>query len=144
MEKLMVPKNIQHQDDLKTICNNLNFCKENNDLISLNKSVSQPIWDILSGGGKRWRPALCYILLEAFGKEYKKYLDFGVVCEIIHNGSLIIDDIQDNSTTRRNKQSVHVVHGVDISINAGNLMYFAPMNSLIKKIRSEKGILTSE
>ncbi|MDC7223667.1 MAG: polyprenyl synthetase family protein, partial [Spirochaetales bacterium] len=44
--------------------------------------------------------------------------------ELPHNGSLIIDDIEDNSVERRGKPAVHLLYGTDISINAGNLMYF--------------------
>jgi geranylgeranyl pyrophosphate synthase len=52
----------------------------------------------------------------------------------------IIDDIEDNSTVRRNKECVHLLYGVDISVNAGNLVYFAPMMRLFRsgKYKSEQ------
>jgi geranylgeranyl pyrophosphate synthase len=38
-----------------------------------------------------------------------------------------VDDIEDNSTVRRNRECVHLLYGLDVSINAGNFMYYAPM-----------------
>ena len=46
--------------------------------------------------------------------------------EIIHNGTLIIDDIEDNSELRRGKPCTHNIFGIDIAINAGNFMYYLP------------------
>ena len=69
-------------------------------------------------------------------------LDICSFCEITHNGSLIIDDIEDNryiifnkiffSEIRRNKKCVHILYGEDVSINAGNFIYFAPFLKLMK------------
>jgi geranylgeranyl pyrophosphate synthase len=36
------------------------------------------------------------------------------------------------SLVRRNKACVHLLFGVDISVNAGNMMYFAPLHALLK------------
>ena len=38
----------------------------------------------------------------------------------------------DFSEVRRNKPCVHLLYGVDISVNAGNMMYFAPLHTLLK------------
>lgn len=43
-----------------------------------------------------------------------------------------MDDIEDSSTVRRDKACVHLLYGVDISVNAGNFMYFAPFHYLLK------------
>ena len=48
------------------------------------------------------------------------------IVEIVHNGTLIIDDIEDNSERRRGKPSIHKLFGIDMSINTANLMYFLP------------------
>jgi len=52
----------------------------------------------------------------------------GGLIEIIHNGSLVCDDIEDDSETRRDKPCLHLIYGVDVSLNAGCLMYFRPLN----------------
>lgn len=44
--------------------------------------------------------------------------------EAIHAGSLIVDDIQDRTQVRRGAPAFHRAHGVDVAINAGNLLYF--------------------
>ena len=50
--------------------------------------------------------------------------------EIVHNGSLIIDDLEDSSLMRRGDKCIHIKYGVDYSVNTGTLMYYAPMNKL--------------
>jgi octaprenyl-diphosphate synthase len=44
--------------------------------------------------------------------------------ELSHNASLIHDDIEDNSDTRRGKAAVHVLYGTDTAINGGSFLYF--------------------
>jgi geranylgeranyl pyrophosphate synthase len=80
------------------------------------------------------------LLAEVFGYHRQYVYDIAALCEIVHNGTLIIDDIEDNSTVRRNKECVHLLYGVDISVNAGNLVYFAPMMRLFRsgKYKSEQ------
>ena len=50
--------------------------------------------------------------------------------EFIHNGTLIVDDIEDDSSFRRNEPALHLDYGVDYAINTGNLMYISGMNYL--------------
>lgn len=99
---------------------------------ALNKSLAEPIWDLLNRGGKRWRPALTLLICEALGGDLEKCLDFVIIPEVIHNGTLIIDDIEDRSELRRGKPCIHKIFGEDIAINAGNMMYFIPMIILLK------------
>ncbi len=60
-----------------------------------------------------------------------KYI--AALCEMIHNASLIMDDIEDNSKVRREKPCVHLIYGIDVSTNAGNFMYFLPMHFFLKR-----------
>jgi geranylgeranyl diphosphate synthase type 3/geranylgeranyl diphosphate synthase type I len=50
-----------------------------------------------------------------------------VVAELSHLGSLIIDDIEDQSPLRRGEASIHLRYGTDLAINAGNTLYFLPL-----------------
>ena len=59
------------------------------------------------------------------------------VAELIHAGSLIVDDIQDGSTIRRGAPALHIRYGVPVALNAGNWLYFWPF-VLIKKARLSK------
>ena len=99
---------------------------------SATKALSEPIWDLLDRGGKRWRPALFLLTMEALGKNPKEYIDFAAGLEIMHNGSLLVDDVEDSSELRRGKPCVHKKFGVDAAINAGNAMYFLPFLAFFK------------
>ncbi len=97
-----------------------------------NKAVAEPIWEFLGRGGKRWRPVLFLLVMEALGGDLEKCMDFVVMPEVIHNGTLIYDDIEDNSDERRGKPCTYKIFGTDIAINAGHEMYYLPLLSLIK------------
>ncbi len=97
-----------------------------------NKAVAEPIWDFLDRGGKRWRPVLFLLVAEALGGDPKKFMDFVVLPEVVHNGTLMHDDIEDSSEERRGKPCTYRIFGVDIAINAGHEMYYLPLLPLIK------------
>jgi geranylgeranyl pyrophosphate synthase len=64
--------------------------------------------------------------LEDFEANKDIYFSCGMT-ELIHNGSLMVDDIQDASEQRRGEPCTYKKFGTDIAINAGNFMYFSPM-----------------
>ena len=101
-------------------------------LETLNKAVTEPIWEFLDRGGKRWRPFLFLLVCEALGKNPEDFMEFAIIPEVIHNGTLIIDDIEDSSDYRRGKPCTYKIYGLDIAINAGNAMYYLPLLPLIK------------
>ena len=101
-------------------------------LQALNKAIAEPVWEFLDRGGKRWRPTLFILVCEALGKDPKEYLDFAIIPEVIHNGLIMIDDIEDSSESRRGKPCTHKLFGLDIAINAGNEMFYLPLLTLIK------------
>ena len=80
--------------------------------------------DLLQRGGKRWRPLVMVLCYEAMGGQGDDIYKLAPLVELPHNGSLIVDDIEDKSEERRGASAVHLIYGDDISINAGNLMYF--------------------
>ena len=99
----------------------------------LDKAIAEPIWDFLDRGGKRWRPSLFLLIIEALGKNMEDYLDFAIIPELVHNGTIMIDDIEDASEYRRGRPCTYKIYGLDIAINAGNAMYYLPLMSLIKE-----------
>lgn len=108
---------------------------------ALNKAISEPVWEFLDRGGKRWRPSLFLLILEALGKNSEDFVDFAIIPEVIHNGTIMIDDIEDASELRRGKPCTYKIYGVDIAVNAGNAMYYLPLLPLIEnkeKISTEK------
>ena len=106
----------------------------------LNKAIAEPIWDMLDRGGKRWRPALFLLICEALGKDSDYCLDFSIIPEVIHNGTLVIDDIEDSSKMRRGKPCTYKIFQMDIAVNAGNAMYYLPLLPLM----AQKAKLTPE
>lgn len=61
MEK-MIPRKFSTEEDIKNITTNLYYTQSHNHLNSLTKSLSEPIWDLLDRGGKRWRPLLSILV----------------------------------------------------------------------------------
>ncbi|UCD03287.1 MAG: polyprenyl synthetase family protein [Candidatus Aenigmatarchaeota archaeon] len=99
---------------------------------TIQEALSKPIWEFLTRGGKRWRPALFLLFNEALGGDAAKVKDFTATLELLHEGSIMIDDIEDSSDLRRGKPCTHKIFGEDIAINAGNFMYFLAFFPLIK------------
>jgi octaprenyl-diphosphate synthase len=91
--------------------------------------VSAPGRDLLSRGGKRWRPLLLTLVCESLGGG-DAALPLVPLVELCHNASLIHDDIEDNSDERRGKPAVHLIHGVDAAINSGCFLYFLPLSCI--------------
>ncbi|MDP3064908.1 MAG: polyprenyl synthetase family protein [Chloroflexota bacterium] len=73
-----------------------------------------------SAGGKRLRPVLCLLTCEALGADRRKALPATAALELVHNFSLIHDDIQDGSPERHHRPSVWWVWGPAQAINAGD------------------------
>ncbi|MEM2394247.1 MAG: polyprenyl synthetase family protein, partial [Candidatus Bathyarchaeia archaeon] len=68
---------------------------------AINKAIAEPLWEFLDRGGKRWRPALFLLICEALGKKPEDYIEYAIIPEVIHNGTLMIDDVEDASEFRR-------------------------------------------
>ena len=99
---------------------------------ALNKAVADPIWEFLDRGGKRWRPALFLLICEALGKQSARFIDFAIIPEVVHNGTLMVDDLEDSSEWRRGKPCTYKLFGLDIAVNAGNAMYYLPLLPLLE------------
>ncbi|MBI2571666.1 MAG: polyprenyl synthetase family protein [Candidatus Schekmanbacteria bacterium] len=97
------------------------------DLEAVRRTVAEPIWEFLDRGGKRWRPMLMVLACAAAGGRPDWARGFLLVPEMLHNGTLMVDDVEDGSQQRRGQPAAHVLHGMDVALNAANLMYFLPM-----------------
>ncbi len=73
--------------------------------------------------GKRIRPLLCLLACEAAGGDWHSALPAAAAVELVHNFSLIHDDIEDNSTTRRGRPTVWALWGLAQGINVGDAMF---------------------
>ena len=112
--------------------------------VELNRRLSTPspapyldelIADYPARGGKMLRPAICIANAGAFGGQPNAAAGCAAAIEILHNGLLIHDDIQDGSELRRGRPTLHEVHGVPLAINAGDAMMFTALRSLVEALR---------
>ncbi|MEA1992886.1 MAG: polyprenyl synthetase family protein [Euryarchaeota archaeon] len=101
------------------------------DTDAVNGAVAEPVWDFLDRGGKRWRPALFLLLTEALEGNTERVKRFTALIELVHNGTIIVDDIEDDSSLRRGKECLHKIYGEDIAINVGNAVYFIPLKIIM-------------
>lgn len=127
-----IEKFIPKEITLKAFSNLYGKPKYKIDLEAIQEAVNKPIWNMLERGGKRWRATLFLLVYEALGGKKEDVLDFAIIPEVIHNGTLIVDDIEDGSDLRRGKPAIHKLFGEDITINAGNIMYYLPLTVLLK------------
>ena len=81
--------------------------------------------------GKRIRPALTLWACEALGGDPEWALPAAVAVELIHNFTLIHDDIQDGDQLRRHRPAVWAIWGTEQGINAGDGMFAAAVTSLL-------------
>ncbi len=75
------------------------------------------------GAGKLLRPCLVLFAAEELGARPGAALPAAVALELVHNFSLVHDDIQDRDRTRRGRPTLWAVHGEAEAINAGDLLY---------------------
>jgi len=94
---------------------------------AVQRALADPIWGLLDRGGKRWRAVLFLVIVEAVGEDSEEYLSYATIPEILHNGTIIVDDVEDEASKRRGERALHHEHGTDIALNAGNAMYFIPL-----------------
>ena len=77
---------------------------------------------LFSGGGKRYRAILPRLVGEATGNAHEGHYTLGSSIEIIHNFTLVHDDIMDQDPIRRGLNAVHVEYDDATAINAGDAM----------------------
>ncbi len=81
--------------------------------------------------GKRIRPLLLLLTVSACGGEWQKALPLAAAVELVHNFSLIHDDIQDRSPLRRGRPTVWSKWGMAQAINAGDAMFILAQLALL-------------
>jgi geranylgeranyl pyrophosphate synthase len=96
----------------------------------LERSLFEPVRDFKCRQGKRIRSALLQISYEMAGGIGTVPASVSDAIESLHAGSLVIDDVQDDSRSRRGQATMHHNIGVPLAINAGNWMYFQALECL--------------
>ena len=96
----------------------------------LDRSLFEPMRDFKCRQGKRIRSSLLQISYEMAGGIGDVPASVSDSIESLHAGSLVIDDVQDDSRSRRGQATMHHSIGVPLAINAGNWMYFQALECL--------------
>jgi len=107
----------------------------------LQLAIDDPCGEFCSRPGKRIRAevvSLGYQAAGGVGEPPAELIDF---IELLHAGSLVIDDIQDNSSCRRGRPALHVTHGTSMAINIGNWMYFSAIERLMEAKLDQSRVL---
>jgi len=78
---------------------------------------------LVDSGGKRLRPSMLLLAAEAAGGEALALAPAAVSIELVHNFTLIHDDIMDNADVRRGRPAVHKIWGQSGAILAGDTLY---------------------
>jgi geranylgeranyl pyrophosphate synthase/predicted secreted hydrolase len=97
---------------------------ENLDKKVYTETLLQPIREITDRGGKSWRSYATIACCDVVGGNSQDAIDWLALPELMHVGSLMVDDVQDGSTVRRGGPAAHTVHGQATAINSGTAAYF--------------------
>jgi geranylgeranyl diphosphate synthase type I len=89
---------------------------------------------LIKAGGKRLRPFLALKACETVGGKEEDVLPFAVALEVLHNFTLIHDDIMDRSRKRRGIPTVHTIWGVPFGITAGDLLFAKVYDIALKAV----------
>ncbi len=97
------------------------------DLDQYARALLAPIREIVLRGGKAWRSYAVLAGIDVVGGDSQSFASWLALPELLHAGSLIVDDVQDSSEVRRGGPACHKLYGVPLAINAGNACYFLAM-----------------
>lgn len=95
-------------------------------------SLYEPCKYSIIGGGKRLRPLAVLFSNYVFSNTFQNSYNAALAFEILHNFTLVHDDIMDNSHKRRNRLTVHKAYDVNTAILAGDTLYAYSFELLLK------------
>ena len=118
----------------------------NNELVDIyNKgpeNISEPINHILRGG-KRFRPILCLLTTLSLKGDKKSAIIIGTAIELLHNFSLIHDDIMDNDNIMHGYETIHNKWNKSIAILSGDAVLALALLKL-NYLKKNKSIIIQE
>jgi len=82
--------------------------------------LGEQVRHVVLAGGKRVRPTVTVLVCEALGGDPEDAVEFAVGIELVHNASLVIDDIIDESDRRRGSESAWAAYGHGTAIIASD------------------------
>lgn len=97
---------------------------------SMAATLIAPIRAIVDRGGKAWRSYAALACCDVVGGDSRQFVQWLAMPELMHVGSLIVDDVQDRSEVRRGGPTCHLLYGEPVAINAGTAAYFLTQHLL--------------
>lgn len=129
-KKIMLPALENELKDIVTLTNLPGYEELNSMLVyHMGWEKESPVTSV---SGKRIRPLLVLLSVSAAGGNWKDALSAAAAVELIHNFSLIHDDIQDNSELRRGRPTIWKLWGVPQAINTGDMMFTLAQTAILK------------
>lgn len=92
----------------------------------------EPARYILEGKGKRFRPMLVLFGAESISGNSKNVMPLALAVEVLHNFTLIHDDIMDNAELRHGRATVHKKWDVNTAILTGDVMHAAAFRLVLQ------------
>ena len=125
-----------YQKELEKLEKKLSVLLENKEP----KSLYEPCSYVIRSGGKRLRPFLVLISAKAAGGKFSQAYNAAIAVELVHNFTLVHDDIMDNADLRRGRPTLHVKYDMSTAILAGDNLIVLAYQFLLKdsKINSNK------
>jgi geranylgeranyl diphosphate synthase type I len=90
--------------------------------------------------GKRIRPLILLLATASLGADWKNSLPAAAAVELVHNFSLVHDDVQDNSEKRRGRTTVWAKWGVPMAINVGDAMFVMSNQAIMDLIKTHPAL----
>lgn len=105
-------------DDLQAV-NALIRRQLHSDVVLINQLAGY----IIDGGGKRLRPVTVLLSARACGYAGTAHIDAAAIIEFIHTATLLHDDVVDESSLRRGRETANAIWGNQASVLVGDFLY---------------------
>ncbi len=123
-EPLRLLELLEREHRTPELAQTIGFGRESAPRELIDSSLLDPLREYLARPGKEFRARLVEAAWQIAGGRGRFPADAPLLVEVLHAGSLVIDDIQDRSPYRRGGPALHRSIGEPLAINAGNWLYF--------------------
>jgi geranylgeranyl diphosphate synthase, type II len=107
-------------------------------------SLYAPAYYIIKNGGKRLRPLVVLFACRSVGGSYRDVYNAASAVELLHNFSLVHDDIMDNAEKRRGMLTLHVKYDMSTAVLSGDSLLSVAYEYLLKDCRHDGSRVISE
>ncbi|MCF0173849.1 MAG: polyprenyl synthetase family protein [Bacteroidales bacterium] len=96
---------------------------------------------IMESGGKHIRPMICLLIADSLGTVNRSTYNFAAASEMLHNATLLHDDVADDSPSRRGKPTIYSLFGAAASVLVGDFWLVKAMEAILRDEECSKEIL---